>query len=75
MRPAQLENLDGPFRGDQRLVVGAGQHAAAVLKRQLDDPLRLDQHRGRDGFVVAQGLAGDPVLTEAAVEVAAQHAE
>src|SRR6185437_11133244 len=70
-----LEDIDGPFTGDEGLVVTGGDHGRAVLYSQIDQ-LRRRAESGRcRGVRVAQHLAGDPVLAVAAVIIAAEHAE
>ena len=66
---------DGPFRGDQRLVV-AGNHEPGLFARgHGHELLRSNRpHRSVRGLV-AQGLTRDPVLAIGAVQVAAKHAE
>ena len=70
-----LEDLHRPFRGDERLVVGRGDDLRAVLFGQADEIGGLDVDRRRAGDRVAQRLRGHPVLTVAAVVIAAEHPE
>ena len=70
-----FENGDGPFAGDERLVVGADQNFCALIKGVADQRFGRRGDGGRDGIRIAQGLRGDPVLAVGAMEIAAQHAE
>ncbi len=71
----QLEDLDRPFRGDQGLVVGADHGRHAVVRGDSHQLLRPAEARVADRLIVPQGLAGDPILAEAAVEVTPEHPE
>src|ERR1035441_5726645 len=69
------KDLDGPFGGDQRLVVGADHHARAVTERRLDQLPRGRRLPRSDSLRIANGLRRHPVLAIGAVQVAAEHAE
>jgi len=71
----QFENLPGPVCRDQRLVVGAHHHRRAVTRRQVHEILRAAKARHRHGVIVAQRLAGHPILAIRAMQVAAHHPE
>ncbi len=74
----QLENFHRPFRGDQRFVVGRTDDTGAHFQAVLHDLLRrhaLDISCRTIRSGVAQRLRAEPILAEAAVKVAAQHAE
>jgi hypothetical protein len=70
-----FENGDGPFAGDQRLVVGADHGFRALSEGFFDQRFRRSPERRRDRVGIAQGLGRDPVLTIPTVQIATQHAE
>ncbi|MCG3140363.1 MAG: hypothetical protein HDKAJFGB_01415 [Anaerolineae bacterium] len=69
------ENFDRPLARNQRLVVRTRHHARVLLFADFDQLLRRDQRRRTSRFGVAQRLGNVPVLTIAAVKVAAQHSK
>src|SRR5579864_265100 len=70
-----LENSNGPFAGNQRLVVGAYQDFGALIECLAHQALRRRLQRRRNRFGIAQRLRGNPILTVRAVQIASQHAE
>ena len=48
--PRALENFDGPFARDQRLVVGAGDDPRALFDGQCDELFRRELMRWSDGI-------------------------
>ena len=70
-----FENGDGPFAGDEWLVVGADQNLRALIESVAHQGFRRGFQRRRHGIGIAQRLRRDPVLTVAAVQIAAQHSE
>ncbi len=73
--PGQPEHLRGPFRGNQRLVVGGGHRQRARGLGVHHDFLGADGLGAGLRRIVAQGLACDPVLAITTMEVASQHAK
>ena len=77
--PAALacsKDRDGPFGGDERLVVAGDDQARAqppAGARRV--AAGVTAWMGASAAVVAQGLAGDPVLAVGAMKIAAHHAE
>ncbi len=69
------EDLDRPFRGDQRFVIGADHHSGAVTKSQARQLAGGCLPPRGEGVRIADGLRGHPVLAVTAVQVAAEHAE
>src|SRR5262249_9550631 len=69
------ENLDGPLRGDERLVVSRDDRGSSILRGESRERGRRDVARLPDCFGIADGLGGKPVLTVRAVQVAAEHPE
>src|SRR6266576_1419047 len=61
-RPRLLEDLDRPFRRDQRFVIGGGDDAGALPLRDVDQLPGRDIHRIGERPRVAQRLRRDPVL-------------
>ena len=74
-RAGRLEHRHAPLGGDQRLVVGGDDHARALPHGVARQRVRLHVTRWRHRRRIAQRLRRDPVLTVAAVQVAAEHAE
>ena len=70
-----LKHGDGPFGGDQRLVIARHDKACFQFARGRDELFRRDCLEGRDRRFVAQCLAGDPVLTVGTMEIASHHSE
>ena len=73
--PRFLEDGHGPFAGDQRLVVGADDHARPQSRGVSDQPFGRGFERRRGRPRIAQRLRRHPVLAVSAVQIATQHAE
>ena len=73
--PGLLEDGDRPFGGDERLVVARHHQPRAQPPASAHQLLRGDGLDGRQGGVIAQRLAGDPVLAIGAVKIAPHHPE
>ena len=73
--PRDLEHIDRPFGGDQRLVIRRAHQARAVAQGEGDECVGRHVAGHHAGCLVAQGLGREPVLAIAAMEVAAQHPE
>ncbi len=70
-----LENRDGPFARDERLVVRADDDASAEVDGLIDELAWRDVPRRRDSVGIAERLRCHPVLAIGAVEIAAEHSE
>ena len=73
--PGFAEDGHGPFGGDERLVVARHDQARAQAPAAGHQLPRGDGLDGGQRGVIAQGLAGNPVLAVGTVEVAAHHPE
>ncbi len=72
------EDGHGPFAGDERLVVRRSHDPCPGPFARRHDLLRAGAANVADrlvGLRIAQHLGGEPVLTESAVKIAAQHAK
>ena len=69
------EDRDGPFGGDERLVVGGHHGRRAALSGEPGEGFRREVAWLADGLRVADRLRREPVLAVRAVKVAAEHTE
>ena len=67
--------MDGPVGGYEGFVVGTDDDGDVVGDGEANEVVGSTHARERDGVVVAQGLAGDPILAVGTVEVTAEHAK
>src|SRR5262249_34410117 len=69
------ENGDGPFGGDQRLVVAGDDQAGPFAPGGRDELAGTDGPDRSDRILITQCLRCDPILTITAMQVATHHAE
>src|SRR5262249_31062578 len=69
------KHLNGPFAGNQRFIVRAGDDLRALIDRQLDQLRSSTRPRRQARCWVTQRLRRDPVLAIPTVVIAAEHPE
>src|SRR5205807_10205830 len=70
-----LKDGHGPLGGDERFVVAGNDEARVRFAGGIHQLFRRDFLDRRDRRLIAQRLAGDPVLAVGTMEIAAHHAE
>src|SRR3972149_3687028 len=71
----QFENLNGPFARDERFIVGACHNRGTFAESEVNNLFGSHMLCSAPGGRIPKGLRCHPVLTVAAVIVAAKHSE